>query len=219
MRHRKQRPSASNVDSNRGPITHFSQPAPVTRSDDGHASGSQTFFSDFEPHRRSTDSRYSGAKSEGHVPRFTHSPTRTTSARVQSSSPPSSFNRRPLYHYIRSTTPTSQSAFDCGVVPEITPKRSTTPQHGVGHLSRQSIGAFPTYVSERSLPARVPSIASFSRKGFSLSGETEQKMDLARMSHDGRFVFHESEPPKIRDRIMRGLRRSFRSFFNSKVDR
>jgi len=57
------------------------------------------------------------------------------------------------------------------------------------------------------------------RNGFSLSGETEQRMSLARIVQDGEFVFHESKPARKRDRIMRGLRRSFKSFFNLKVDR
>ena len=43
-------------------------------------------------------------------------------------------------------------------------------------------------------------------------------MYLAKISHDGRFIFHESKPSKKRDRIMRGLRRSFKNFFSHKVD-
>jgi hypothetical protein len=103
------------------------------------------------------------------------------------------------------------------VVPEITPKRQVATQQGASHLAWQSTEAFPISVDELGLPTPVPSMMSFSRKGFSLSGETEQRMNLARMVHDGRFIFHEGKPRK-RDRIMRGLRRSFKSFFNSKVD-
>jgi hypothetical protein len=42
-------------------------------------------------------------------------------------------------------------------------------------------------------------------------------MNLARVVRDGQFVFHEGKPRK-RDRIMQGLRRSFKSFFNLRVD-
>jgi len=181
-------------------------------------------FSDVESEgfRRSTDSRRGGAKSEGHVSRIPHDPPRTRKPIVQSPSPSPSLNRRPLYHYIRSKATASQSTFDCGVVPEltITPRRYVTPHQGAGrHLDRQSTEAFPTPADELGFPTPVPPIMSFSRNGFSLSGETEQRMSLARMVHDGQFVFHENKPDRKRDRIMRGLRRSFKTFFNSKADR
>jgi len=74
-------------------------------------------------------------------------------------------------------------------------------------------------VDELRFSTPIPPIMSFPGKGFSLSGETEQRMNLARVIHDGQFVFHESKPRK-RDRIMQGLRRSFKSFFGpSGVDR
>lgn len=190
---------------------------------DGGLYESRSFFSDDESEgfRRSTDSRCSGAKSEGHIPQLAHDPPRTRRPIVQSPSPSPSLNRRPLYHYIRSKATTSQSTFDCGVVPElaISPKRYVTPQQGTGHLARQSNEAFPTPVDELSFPTSVPPIMPFSRNGFSLSGETEQRMSLARVVHDGQFVFHENKPARKRDRIMRGLRRSFKSFFNLKADR
>lgn len=215
VRHRKQRLSTVSVDNNRGSIVSFDRSAHILWSDDGHAYESPSSFSHDQSRgfRRSTDSRMSGTKSEGHVPRLARSPTRRSNTVVQSSSPPPSFHRRPLYHYIRNKASDSQSTFDCGAVPEV------TSQHGAGHLSRKSTEVSPVYADELSHSPLVPSIASFSRKGFSLSGETEQRMDLARMVHDGRFIFQESKPTRKRDRIMRGLRRSFKSFFNHKVDR
>ena len=216
VRNKKRRPSA--VDDNRNSIISSNRSTHAHWSDNGlHEFQS---FSDDETqgYSRSTDSRYSGTKSEGHIPRSTGNPTRTRKTFVQSPSPPPSFNRRPLYHYIRSGASTSQSTFDCGVVPEVTPKPHIAPQQGVSHLARQS-EVIPTSVGEPSLPTSIPPITSFSRNGFSLSGETEQRMNLARIVHDDRFVFHESKPSRKRDRLMRGLRRSFKSFFNSKVDR
>jgi hypothetical protein len=218
--HKKQRLSAANVDNNRGSIVSFNRSAYIPWSDDGHGCKSQSFFSDDEQRglRRSSDSRRSGTKSEGHVPRLARSPTRTRNT-VLSSSPPPSLHRRPLYHYIRNKASDSQSTFDCGAVPGITPTRPTTPQDSASRCSRQSTEASPGFVDEsRSRLPLAPSIAAFSRKGFSLSGETEQSMDLARIVRDGRFIFHESRPTSKRDRIMRGLRRSFKSFFNLKVD-
>lgn len=215
----KKRLSTINVDNNHGSIASLNRSVHTPRSDDGQAYESRSFFSDDELQgfRRSTDSRGSGTKSEGHVPRLAHNPIRTRNTAVQSLSPSPSFHRRPLYHYIRTKASDSQSTFDCGAVPEIPPKRSVTPQHGAGHLSQRPMS--PACTDERSRSPLVPSIASFSRKGFSLSGETEQRMDLARVIHDGRFIFHESKPPRKRDRIMRGLRRSFKSFFSNKADR
>lgn len=217
MRNTGQRLSA--VDNSRKSIISFDQSVHVPWSDGGHYE-SQPFFSDDESQgfRRSTDSRHSGTKSEGHVPRPARNAPRTRKAVVQSPSPAPSLNRRPLYHYIRSKETNSQSTFDCGVVPEITitPKRYITPQQGASHLAWQSTEAFPTSADELSLPTSVPPIVSLSRNGFSLSGETEQKMNLARVVHDGKFVFHESKPARKRDRIMQGLRRSFKSFFSSK---
>ncbi|KAF9647889.1 hypothetical protein BDM02DRAFT_3129468 [Thelephora ganbajun] len=218
LRNRKQRLSA--VDDSRDSIVSFNRSAHVPWSDDGHGYESQSFSDDeSQGLRRSTDSRCSGTKSEGHVPRLARNPTRTRKTVVQLSSSPPSFHRRPLYHYIRNKASTSQSTFDCGAVPEITLKRPITPQHGAGHLTWQSTEASSTYVDELSLPTLVPPITSFSRKGFSLSGETEQRMDLEKIVHDGRFVFHENKPTRKRDRIMRGLRRSFKSFFNTKADK
>jgi len=216
MRNRKHRLSVVN---NRGSGISFNRSIHAPWSDDGHRYVSQPFSFDNESQRfrRSTDSRYSGTKSEGYTPRPARNPTRTRIATAQSSSPPPSFNRRPLYHYIRGKEATSQSTFDCGVVPEIMPKRHIPPQQGASHLARRSIEASPAFVDELSLPTPIPPIMTFSKKGFSLSGETEQRMNLARIVHDERFVFHESKPPRKRDRIMRGLRRSFKSFFNSKI--
>lgn len=220
MRLKKQRLSTVNAGSIRGSIESFNRSAHIPWSDDGHAYESQPFFSDDEAQgfRRSTDSRLSGTKSEGHVPRVARSPTRMRNTVVQSPSPPPSFHRRPLYHYIRNKASDSQSTFDCGAVPEVAPPRSITPLHGGSCLSRQSTGTSPASFEELSRSSLVPPIASSPRKGFSLSGETEQRMDLARVVHDGRFIFHESKPARKRDRIMRGLRRSFKSFFNHKVD-
>lgn len=224
VRHKRQRLSTAKADDNRGSMISFDRSAHPPWSDDGHAYESQSFFSDDESQgfRRSTDSRCSGTKSEGHVPRLVHSPARMRNTIGQSPSPPPSFRRRPLYHQIRNKSFASQSTFDCGAVPEIS--RPVTPQHDAGHPALPSTRTPPTCieelrVDEPSLPMLVPSIASFSRKGFSLSGETEQRMDLARIVQDGRFVFHENKPIKKRDRIMRGLRRSFKSFFNSKADK
>jgi hypothetical protein len=219
MRNRKQRSSGFNPDENHDSMVSLNQFARLPWSDDEHAYESRSFFSDCEPQgfRRSTDSRCSGTKSEGHVPRLARSPTRTRRSVEQSPSPPPSFHRRPLYHYIRNKASTSQSTFDCGAVPEITPKRPMTP-HGAGHLSWESTKASPSCVYELNRPRLVPSITSFPRTGFSLSGETEQRMSLARVVHDGRFIFHQIEPTRKRDRIMRGLRRSFKSFFGAKVD-
>lgn len=140
---------------------------------------------------------------------------------TRSPSPGNSLNRRPLYHYIRSQATDSHSTFDCGVVPEITiaPKQFIAPQQGTGHLARQSIQIFPTSVDELPPLTPAPPIMPFPRDGFSLSGEAEQKMSLARMIHDGRFIFHESKPTGRRDRIMQGIRRSFKSFFNLKDGR
>lgn len=221
VHHRKKCLSTVRVSNNRGSLVSFSRSAYLPWSDDGHAYESQSFFSDDESQgfRSSTDSRWSGTKSEGHVPRLARSPIRTKNTTDQSPSPPPSFHRRPLYHYIRNKASASQSTFDCGAVSEITPRRPVTPQNGAGHLAQQSGEVYPPFVDELNFPALVPPITSFSKKGFSLSGETEQRMDLARMAHDGRFIFHESKPTKKRDRIMRGLRRSFKSFFNLKVDR
>lgn len=220
LRHKGVRPPTPKADTNRGSIISFNRSAYLPWSDDGHAYESQSFFSDDESQgfRRSTDSRCSGTKSEGHVPRLAHSPTRMRSTIARSPSPPPSFHRRPLYHHIRNRSSTSQSTFDCGAVPEIS--RPVTPQHGASHPAQPPTRAAHARVDEiRVDELRLPSIASFSGKGFSLSGETEQKMDLARIVHDGRFIFHENKPTRKRDRIMRGFRRSFKSFFNSKSDR
>lgn len=220
-RHKEQRLSTVNFDNNRGSTTSSNRSAHILRSDDGHEYESQSFLSNGDPQgfRRSSDSRRSGTKSEGHVPRLARSPTRTRNT-DQSSSPPPSLHRRPLYHYIRSRASDSHSTFDCGAVPGITPPtRPTTPQESASHFSRQSAEASPVHVDEcRSRSSFAPSIAPPSRTGFSVSGETEQRMYLAKISHDGRFIFHESKPSKKRDRIMRGLRRSFKNFFSHKVD-
>lgn len=219
VRKTKQRPSTA--DNDRKSITSFNRSVHATQSDGGLYE--PRFFSDDESEgfRRSTDSRYSGTKSEGHVPRLAHSPPRTRNTGTQSPSPAPSLNRRPLYHYIRSKGTDSHSTFDCGVVPEITitPKQYIVPQQGAGHLARQSIQIFPTPVDELAPLTPAPPIMPFSRNGFSLSGEAEQRMSLARMIHDGGFVFHESKPAGRRDRIMQGLRRSFKSFFNLKGGR
>lgn len=221
MRHRKQRLSTVRASNNRSSLVSFNRSAYLPWSDDGHAHESQSFFSDDESQgfRSSTDSRRSGTKSEGHVPRPARSPIRMKNTTDHSPSPPPSFHRRPLYHYIRNKASTSQSTFDCGAVSEITPRRPVTPQDGAGHLTQQPGEVHSPFADELNFPALVPPTTSFSRKGFSLSGETEQRMDLARMVHDGRFIFHESKPTRKRDRIMRGLRRSFKSFFNLKVDK
>jgi hypothetical protein len=216
VRDKKQRLSA--VDNNRKSITSFNRSVHVPWSDGGlHKSRSFLSGDESEGFRRSTDSQFSGTKSEGHVPRFARNPPRTRNTVTQSPSPAPSLNRRPLYHYIRSKGTDSQSTFDCGAVPEITiaPKGRTAPQQGVSHLTRQSAG---TLVDELNLPTLGLPIMSL-RNGFSLSGETEQRMSLAKITQDGGFVFHESKPARKRDRIMHGLRRSFKSFFNPKVDR
>lgn len=221
MRNKKQLLSA--VDNTRKSITSLNRSVHAPWSDGG-LHESRSFFSDGESEgfRRSTDSQHSGTKSEGHVPRLARSPPRTRNTVTQSPSPAPSLNRRPLYHYIRSKGTDSQSTFDCGVVSEITiaPERHIAPQQGASHLARQPTGAFPAFVDEINLPTSDPPIMSL-RNGFSLSGETEQRMSLARIFQDGKFVFHESKtkPPRKRDRIMQGLRRSFKSFFNPKVDR
>lgn len=224
MGNRKRRLSA--VDANRDFLISSKRSAHVAWSDDGLGSESQSCFSDDESQGfcRSTDSHYSGTKSEGHFPWPSRNPTRMRKAVVQSSSPaPSftssftpSFSRRPLYHLIRGGASASRSTFDCGVVPEITPKRHIAPQRGGNPLAWHTTEGFHALVDESDFPTSVPPIMSLSSGGFSLSGETEQRMNLARVVHDGRFVFHEGKPKK-RDRIMRGLRRSFKSFFGSKV--
>jgi hypothetical protein len=219
MRNRKQR--LPTVDSTRTSTISSNRPARIPRSDGGHGNEPQSFFSDGESQgfRRSTDSRHSGTKSEGHVPRPARHPTRMRKAAAQSLSPPPSLSRRPLYHCIRNKASTSQSTFDCGVVPEIIPKRhiTITPQQGASDLTWRSADAFPGSTDELGLPTPTPPIMCFSKNGFSLSGETEQRMNLARVVRDGQFVFHEGKPRK-RDRIMQGLRRSFKSFFNLRVD-
>ena len=218
MRNRKQLLSA--LDDNHDSVTSFHRSAYTPWSDGGLGSESRSLFSDDESQgfRGSIGSRYGGTKSEGHVSRLAHNPTKTRRTAAQSSSPPPSFNRRPLYHYIRNKTSASQSTFDCGVVPEIMPRPRVGPQQGASHLALQFTEAPPTSADELISPTPAPPTMLFSRKGFSLSGETEQRMNLARVVHDGRFVFHESKPRK-RDRIMRGLRRSFKSFFDCRVDR
>ena len=219
MRNKKQRLAA--VDNNRKSITSFKRSLHLPWSDGG-LHKSRSFFSDDESERfrRSTDSQHSGTKSEGHVPRLARNPPRTRNTVTQSPSPAPSLNRRPLYHYIRSKGADPQSTFDCGLVPEITitPEQHITPRQGASHLARQPTGAFQTFVDELRLPTSDLPIMSL-RNGFSLSGETEQRMSLARIVQDGGFVFHESKPGRKRDRIMRGLRRSFKSFFNLKADR
>lgn len=208
------------VNNNRKSVTSFNRSVHVWS--DGGLHESLSLFSDDESKgfRRSTDSGYSGTKSEGHVPRLARNPPRTRSTVSQSPSPAPSLNRRPLYHYIRSKGTDSQSTFDCGVVPEIkiAPERHIAPQQGASHPARQPTGAFSTFVEELCLPTSDLPIMSL-RTGFSLSGETEQRMSLARIAQDGGFVFQESKPARKRDRIMRGLRRSFKSFFNLKGDR
>lgn len=218
VRNKKQRLSV--VDNNRDSITSFNRSAHIPRSDDGLGSESRSFFSDDESQgfRGSTGFRYGETKSEGHVSRLAHNSIRTRKAAAQLSSPPPSLNRRPLYHCIRNKTSASQSTFDCGVVPEITSMPRINPQLGASRLAWQFTETFPAFVDELAFSPPIPSIPPFSKKGFSLSGEIEQRMNLARVLHDGQFAFHESKPRK-RDRIMRGLRRSFKSFFNSKVDR
>jgi len=208
---RKQRPST--VCNNRNSLISSNRSTCTPWSDDGLGDGSRSFFSD-EPQgfRGSIDSRYSGTKSESYVSPPLRTPPKTRQTATQSPSPSPSFARRPLYHHIRSKPATSQSTFDCGVVPEIAPKRHITPQQDAIHRARPSTKGFPAAVDELRFSTPIPPVVSFSGKGFSLSGETEQRMNLARVVHDGRFVFHESKPRK-RDRIMRGLRRSFKSFF------
>ena len=219
MRNKKQ-PLAA-VDKNRKSITSFNRSVHVPWSD-GSLHESRSFFSDNESEgfRRSTDSQYSGTKSEGHVPRLARNSPRTRNTVTQSPSPASSLSRRPLYHYIRSKGTDSQSTFDCGVVPDTTiaPERHIAPRQDASHLARQPTGGSPTFAEELSFPTSDLPIMSL-RNGFSLSGETEQRMSLARIVQDGEFVFHESKPTRKRDRIMRGLRRSFKSFFNLKADR
>jgi len=217
MRNKKSRLSA--FINGRNSTISFNRFTHAPWSDDGLRYGSQPFSDDeSQGFRRSTDFRHSGTKSEGYVSRRACNPTRTRTTAAQSSSPPPSFNRRPLYHYIRDQAATPHSTFDCGAVPDITPKRHIPPQQGASHLAWQPTEAFPLSVYELNFPTPVLPAMSFSKKGFSLSGETEQRMNLARMVHDGQFVFHENKPPRKRDRIMRGLRRSFKSFFNLKVD-
>ena len=218
VRNRKQRPSA--VCNNRNSLISFSRSARTPWNDDELGNDSRSFFSD-EPQefRGSPDSRYSGTKSEGYVSRPALNPPKTRQTATQPSLPSPCLTRRPLYHHIRSKPVTSRSTFDCGVVPEITPKQHINTQQDASHRARQSVKEFPATVHEPRFSTPIPPIMSFSGKGFSLSGETEQRMNLARVVHDGRFVFHESKPRK-RDRIMRGLRRSFKSFFGPQgVDR
>ena len=218
VRNRKQRPSA--VCNNRNSLISFNRSARTPWSDDALGNDSRSFFSEPRGSCGSTGSRHSGTKSEGYVSRPAHNPPMTRQTATQSSLPlPSLSTRRPLYHRIRSKPATSQSTFDCGVVPEITPRRHINPQQDASYRARQSAKEFPAAVNELRYSTPIPPIMSFSGKGFSLSGETEQRMNLARVFHDGRFVFHESKPRK-RDRIMRGLRRSFKSFFGpQRVDR
>jgi len=216
VRNRKQRPSA--VENNRNSLISSNRSACSPWSDDGLGNESRSFFSD-EPQRSrgSTDSRHSGTKSKGHVSRPAHNPARTRQTVTQPSSPSPSPSRRPLYHHIRNKAPTSQSAFDCGVVSGTAPERHMLPQQGASHHAWRPAEGFPVSVDGLRFPSPTPPIMSPPGKGFSLSGETEQRMNLARIVHDGRFVFHESKPRK-RDRIMRGLRRSFKSFFGPQVD-
>ena len=213
VRNRKQRPSA--IDNNHDSITSLNRSIYTPWSDGGLGGESRSFFSDDESQwfYDSSGFRYGGTDGEGHVSQPAHNPIGTRKPVARSSSPPPSLNRRPLYHYIRNKTPTAQSTFDCGVVPEITPKQHIPPQQYANRLVQQPTAAFPPSVDELGFLTPALPIISSSRKGFSLSGETEQKMDLERKVHDGRFIFHEGKPRK-RDRIMRGLRR-FKSFFNS----
>ena len=217
VRNRKQRPSA--VCNNRNSLISLNRSTCIPWSDDGLGTESRSLFSD-EPQRfrGSIDSRYSGTKSEDYVSRPARTPPKRQTA-THSPLPPPSFTRRPLYHHIRNKPDTLQSTFDCGVVPEIAPKRHISPKEDAIHRARQPAKSFPAAVEEQRFSTPIPPVVSFSGKGFSLSGETEQRMNLARVVHDGRFVFHESKPRK-RDRIMQGLRRSFKSFFGPQgVDR
>ena len=203
-----------NVDVDSSSITPFNRFAHGSLSDNGHAYESKSSFSDNVPQRfrRSTDSRCTGTKSEGHVSRFACNPDRTRNTTNQSPFLPPSFHRRPLYHYIRNKTPTARSTFDCGAVPETAP---IPPHRSAHHHDARQLSEIPSaYISELDYP-RV--VALCSGKGFSLSGETEQRMKLARTVPDGRFIFHERGPTSKRDRIMRGLRRSFKGFFSSKA--
>lgn len=119
---------------------------------------------------------------------------------------------RPLYHYIRTNTHAlpSNSPFDSGVSHKAPERqvRQLLPDFEASHESpatRDYEFAIPT-----------PHALSYSRKGFSVSGETEQRMDLARRKSDGHdYVFHESKGRK-RDRLsdtIRGLTKSLKGVF------
>jgi len=142
------------------------------------------------------------------------------------STPPSSSHRppRPLYHYIRNKSQpscqTQTSPFDSGVVHDSRLREGSrvqdklAPEEEIPTFSYQQSPA--THGFDFAIPTRHA--LSYSSKGFSVSGETEQRMDLARKSDGGGYKFHEVRVRR-RDRIgnkVKEITRSFKELFKGR---